>query len=153
MASLHDTVAVKGMAAVGAQLEKLPIDMRDKVARKAVLEAAKVGLASVQQETPIRTGNLFHHERIAFRKNVPYNIVQYVVFVKTGGKQAALRVGQPLPYYWYFIEFGWHDRSGAYHPGNPFMLRGFEQSAGNAATRARDIAAYWVQRSIGTGKS
>jgi HK97 gp10 family phage protein len=148
------------MKELGEQLEKLPLDIKEKVAAKANLEAAKVGMAGVQTETPIKTGNLYHYERIARRKNVAWNLIQHVIFIKTGGKHwvakkalvrssiAGANAGNVLPYYWYFLEFGTSKMR-----ANPFMLRGFEKSVGNAATRARDIAAYWVQKSIGVGKS
>lgn len=140
---LHDTTAVRGMRELGEILTKLPLEMKEKVATKATLEAAKVGLAAVQGESPIRTGNLYHHERIARRKDVLWNLVQYVVFIKTGGgKRAKQRnFGEDLPFYWYFIEFGTSKMR-----ANPFMLRGFQKSVGNAATRARDAAAYAVNK-------
>lgn len=149
MAELNDTIAVQGMAALGEKLKQLQLDMKEKIATKADLAAAQIGLAAVQDETPVRTGNLLHHIRVARRhRGVPDTQIQHVVFVKQdGGKRAKEKnFGEDLPYYWYFIEFGWVDRGGNHHQANPFMLRGFLKSADNAATRARDIAAYWLQR-------
>lgn len=151
MASLHDTTVVTGMAKLGQVLEDLPDKLRDKVARKAVLAAAQVGLAAIQTETPWHTGNLYRHLRIAFRRGLPKELLTYVVFVKTGSKGArggsskrfsgpSAPSGQILPYYWFFVEFG-TSRMAA----NPFMLRGFTKSAENAATRARDVASYQLR--------
>ena len=156
MADLVDTVAVKGMAEVGEFLSKLPSDMKDKVATKAMLAATQVGEAAVQTEVPIRTGNLFRHIRIARRtKDLGGYLVQYVIFIKSGGKRSAKQKqsGEELPFYWYFIEFGTSSDSKSHLSPNPFMLRGFVKSAANAANKARDVAQYWVNKSIGKGKS
>lgn len=138
MAELRDTASVKGLSQVGEALKNLPLEIKEKVARKATLEAAKIGLAAAQSETPIRTGLTFKYERITRHKNVPYNIVEYVVFIKSRGKK-----GQEYPYYWVFVEFGTSKMA-----ANPFMLRGFLKSAPNAATRARDIAGYVLAKEV-----
>jgi HK97 gp10 family phage protein len=156
MADLVDTTAVKGMAEVGEILSKLPLDMKEKVATKATLAAAQVGVAAVQTEVPIRTGNLFRHIRLARRtRDIGRLAVQYVVYIKAGGKRSAKekQTGEELPFYWYFIEFGTSSESKSHITANPFMLRGFVKSASNAANKARDIAQYWVSKSIGKGKS
>lgn len=152
MSTLHDTAVIKGMSKLGEKLERLPLEMKEKVARRSIQEAAKIGLAAIQTETPWRTGNLYRHLRIARRKDVGW-IVTYVVFVKTTKarptkKQRGVVAQGPseissneiLPYYWYFIEFGTSRMS-----PNPFMLRGFTKSADNAATRARDTAAHLLR--------
>jgi hypothetical protein len=162
MAESHIKVEVKGMAEVGAVLKTLPLNMKEKVARNAMLAGARVGLAAVQTEVPIgggeksphdpSPGNILRNLRIARGKNVPDTVVQYRLFVHVGrvrrGKGwrgRVLEVGPP--YYWYMQEFG-----SSRNPANPFMTRGFMKSASNAATRIRDAAAAAVQRYIGKNK-
>lgn len=149
MASLSDTVEIKGLQALGERLTQLPLEIKEKIAAKAMLKAANITLAAVQVEVPIRTGNLYRHLRISRRKRgVPGTVVQYVIFVKTGGggKAKAKNFGEDLPYYWYMIEFGWNDKSGKHHPGKPFLLLGFERSVENAAAQARDEASYLLSK-------
>lgn len=145
MPFLHDTTVVSGLSKLGDKLERLPLQVKEKVAKKAMLEAAKVGLAAIQTEAPYKSGNLYRHLRVAQRKDDPFKVT-YVVFVKSRGrtsKKKGARSGpsepstQMLPFYWYFIEFGTSRIT-----ANPFMLRGFMKSADNAAARARDKAAY-----------
>lgn len=146
MAQMHDTTVVKGMSKLGEKLTKLPLDIKEKVARRSTQEAAKIGLAAIQTEVPWRTGNLYRHLRVARRKDEATKVT-YVVYVKSKRpkskpkKGAAVNgpsdvSGEELPYYWYFVEFGTSRMS-----ANPFMLRGFTKSAENAATHARDTAA------------
>lgn len=147
-------IEVKGMAAVGAALKQLPENMREKVCVGGILEAAQVVLAGVQTEVPIGTGNLFRHVRMGRRKRgMPWNLIQYVVYVQSGGGKKSSATGKKakgvtradlnevLPYYWYFLEFGTSKMS-----ANPFMERGFAKSASNAAGRARDYMRQQVLR-------
>lgn len=147
-------VEVKGMSEVGAALDKLPPEFGGKAVVKAMAEAANVGLAAVQSEAAphIRTGNLYGHIVARRNKNVdPAQQVQFLVYVQGGKKRGGYgrkdRKGPRVlwntpPYYWYFLEFGWSHKP----EGAPFLRPGFQKSAGEAAQRARDIAAYWVQR-------
>lgn len=150
---LHDTAYVKGMSKLGEKLDKLPQDIKEKVARGATREAAVVALAAVQTEAPWRTGNLYRHLRISSRKDKDDKTkVSYVVFVKTTRARPPKKArGTPAsgpsetsaqmpPYYWYFVEFGTSRMT-----ANPFMLRGFLKSTDNALTRARDTAAKLIQ--------
>ncbi len=155
MAELRDTINISGLSALGDVLQQMPLLMREKVATKAMLAAATVGRDSVQATAPVgkppdpHIGNLRDHIRMARRKDVGEWEIQYVVYVKTTGwrsqsKGDATQQRHPLPYYWYYLEFGTSKMD-----ANPFMLRGFEQSVDNAGNRARDIAAYWIHRTWG----
>ena len=156
MAELRDTAEVTGLTALGRDLANLDINMKEKVATSTVLTAEQTSLTAVQTEVPIRTGNLFRNIKIARRKDSIDNTqVQYVIFVKSGprpkpklGRKRIPNKGDVYPYYWVFVEFGTSRQA-----ANPFMLRGFQKSAGNAATRARDRATYLVNKHIGKGKS
>lgn len=135
------------MAKVGETLKQLPENLKEKICVDGMREAARIGLAGVQTEVPIgESGNLFRHIKMGRRKkNISWNLIQFVVYVQSGGKRSSATgkrakgvtradLNEVLPYYWYFLEFGTSKMA-----ANPFMERGFAKSAANAAARARDL--------------
>lgn len=134
-------VYLKGFKELGDKLALLTDDMEKKVATEAVLAATQVTLLAVKEGAPVGTrspptpGNLRDNIRIAKRhRGVAPNTVQYVIFVRTRGKKEANKT-DPLPYYWYFLEFGTSKMS-----PHPFLLPGFNRSYAEAANKAKDVA-------------
>jgi HK97 gp10 family phage protein len=144
--SVSSEVGVHGMKEISAKLKTLPLNLKEKVAAGSMLRAARVGVKSVQQEAPKLTGVLRRHIWAARRKrDVPWNLVQYVVFVKAKvrpGKKNQAQQSEDA-YYWYFVEFGHSSKA-----GNPFMERGFGRSVNEALSVARDYAEQQTLRGV-----
>jgi len=163
MASLH----VLGMKQVGEALKALPEKIKDKVAAKSVMEGSKVIQKAVQQLVPVDSGLLKDSIRVARRrKNVPKEMIQYVVFVRgtqsSSGRRNTMKTQRGskkgpnmnrtatqvnLPYYWYFLEFGTSKMS-----KRPFMVPAFASSAQDALNRTRDYARQRIEKEIAKAK-
>jgi HK97 gp10 family phage protein len=144
--SVSSQVGVSGMREISAKLKTLPLNLKEKVAAGAMQRAAAVGVKNVQLEAPKLTGVLRRHIWEARRKkDVPWNLVQYVVFVKAKarpGKKNKIQEGEDA-FYWYFVEFGHSSKA-----GNPFMERGFARSVDEALAVARDYAETQTLRGV-----
>lgn len=159
-------VRITGMKEVGQMLTDLPEKFKTKVAVAALRETAKVVQAAVDDESPIADagpsiGLLKANVKLSRRKrNVPWHMIQYIVYVNTGRKVTRKRRGLKSlkrriylasnkkpppshPYYWFMVEFGTSKQS-----ANPFMSRAFEKSAANGITRARDLARYRAEKEL-----
>lgn len=115
---------IHGLGELQATFKQLPIDMRDKHARRLVAVLGNVfkkeARAIVRQKGLIRTRALLNNIVIKRERNKPYGTEQYNLGVRHGnelGKRAGkfLAVGRNGrvvtrrvndPFYWRFLEFG-----------------------------------------------
>lgn len=135
---MADLIHIKGLDQLGKFLRTYP----EKVAKHAMLKpnaiAAKTiasiakGLAQewkgdVQKGHP-PPGTLKRSIQIKLAPG-PWWRIQYIVFVRHGPKYQKWGKKQENfdAYYWWWQEFGWHDRKGVFHK-HPFLRPAFEST-------------------------
>lgn len=107
------TVQVNGLRELRVKLKRLPLDIRKKVANKAVGSAARLVKAAAQQATPVRTGTLRRSAIVNYRRKDSTDDKTVYIVTYRRGKRFQARVtakGRKIAnrdaFYAPWVEFG-----------------------------------------------
>lgn len=135
---------VRGLKELSKKLEKLPNNLRKKAVRRSIAAGTKIISKEAKANAPRRTGatrRAISVRGISSRRN--RNLIRSGIFVRHGKartKSAAAKGDDP--FYWYFIEKGFHTRGpkgskGRKIPGKRFIERAITSRKGRAIATVR----------------
>lgn len=126
-------------------LRDLPDEVKMKVNKQSVKDTAQIMLGYALSNSPYRSGALRRNIKLVMKRgNLPW-MQGAGLRVKTArkltrvmgraegylpGERAAVAKGANDPYYWRFMEWGYHDRSGNFHEGKHFIERALAEHIG-----------------------
>jgi HK97 gp10 family phage protein len=153
-------IEVRGLRELGDALKEFPEVIGKKYLRKATFAMAQLIEQDAISRAPVRTGALKSHIAI-FKRKSDGDTAAYAIGIrgikltrklknvlrivrKANGGQRTMIAGDV--FYWHFMEWGYHDRKGVFHPGVRFMTKAFEAQKLNAIDKFRESLADGVAR-------
>jgi len=162
-------VKVNGLQELRAAMLKLPKEMDRKTLNAALFQGGKLMVNDARGNVPVLQTPTPHRNTGTVRKNIrartgrPIAGMTATVIVgvrkmsrgqinafksvaAARGKKVAGSVNPDDPFYWRFLEFGYTDRGGTWHPGKSFLRNAFETTKGAAIGEITRALAFQIRR-------